>query len=388
MQSRVHVNVSADRIVLMSLKRGIIIAACLAAASALYAQKPADAKDVMVFTDGERLVGRFERSNGGSAVFKSDVIGEITVDWTKVKELTTSQPFAVIPKGVVLKRSAGPSQVPEGNVAFADQKITVTPAAGQPQTVAVADTDHLIDQPTFEKELEHNPGFLHDWMGTVTAGASLVEATQVNKTFTAGINLVRIVPDVDWLRRRNRTTVTFATSYGTQEQPKTPTIKTDLYHAGIERDEYFSASVYGFGQALLDHNYSQGLQLQQSYGGGIGWSVIHRPNESFDLKAGVTYVRQEFYASATNQSLAGSIFEEDFTRRLWRGSQFTQQLILSPSWTNDNAFTAFGNAALTLPAYKRLNVTLGTSDNYLHDPPIGFKKNSYQATMGLTYSLR
>ncbi len=358
------------------------------AASALHAQKPEEKKDVIVFSDGERLVGKFERSNGGSVVFKSDVIGEITVDWSKVKELTTAQTFAVIPKGVVLKKNADTSKVPEGNIAFADQKVTVTPTSGQPQTVAVADTDHLIDKGTFDKELQQSPGFLANWTGTVTAGASLVEGTQVSRTFNGAINLVSIIPDADWLQRRNRTTVTFSTSYGTLEQPTTPTVKTSIDHGAIERDEYFSSAFFGFAEASFDHNYSQGLSLQQTYGGGIGWSVIKRANESLDLKGGATYIRQEFYISASNHSLAGAIAEEDFSRNLWHGSKFTEQLILSPALTNSNVFTALANAALTLPAYKRLNLTLGTTDNYLNDPPPGAKKNSFQATMGLTYSLR
>jgi len=360
----------------------------LLAASALYAQKPAESKDVMVFNTDERVVGKFVRSNGSSVVFKSDALGEITVDWSIIRELTTSQPFAVIPKNVILKHRADAAKIPEGSIAIADQKITVTPSAGQPQTVAVAGTDHLVDKDTFDKEVQHNPGFFHDWTGTVTAGAALVEATQVSRTFNAAINLVRIVPDVDWLRRRNRTIVNFNTSYGTLEQPDTPTVKTSIDHGSLERDEYFSESIYGFGQAAFDHNFSQGLRLQQIYGGGIGWSVIHRANESLDLKAGVTYIRQDFYASKSNESLAGSIFEEDYSRNLWLGTKFIQQLIVSPSWTNSSAFTAFGNAALTLPAYRRLGVTLGTADNYLNNPPAGFRKNSFQATMGLTYSLR
>jgi hypothetical protein len=204
------------------------------------------AQDVMVFTDGERLVGKFLRSNGASAVFRSDAIGEITVDWSKVKELQSTQAFAVIPKNVVLKRNADISNVPEGTIAVADQKITVTPAPGQsnaqpngqPQTIAVADADHVIEKTVFDSEMQHNPNFLSDWGGTVTAGGSLVEATQQTETFTGGINLVRLVPDADWLRRRNRTTVVFSTSYGTLKQPATPTVKTDIYHAGVERDEY------------------------------------------------------------------------------------------------------------------------------------------------------
>src|SRR5580692_984578 len=121
----------------MSRKSGVLVLAGLLTAPALLAQ------DVMVFTDGERLVGKFVRSNGASATFKSDAIGEITVDWSKVKELQSSQAFAVIPKNVQLKRNADTSKIPEGTIAVADQKITVTPAAGQPvQTVAVADADH------------------------------------------------------------------------------------------------------------------------------------------------------------------------------------------------------------------------------------------------------
>lgn len=366
----------------------------LLTASALFAQgapsnKDASAnKDVMVFTDGERIVGKFVRSNGGSAIFKSEALGEITVDWSKVKELQSSQKFAVIPKGVVLKRNADTSKIPEGTIAVADQKITVTPASGTPQTVAVADTDHVLDQAGFENALKHNPGFLSDWAGTVTAGASLVEATQDSQTFNAAINLVRIVPDADWLRRRNRTTANFSTSYGTLRQPNTPLVKTDIYHAGLERDEYFSAAVYGFGQASFDHNFSQGLNLQQTYGGGIGWSAVKRANESLDLKAAVTYVKQSFVGATSNQTLAASTFEEDFSRGLWHGTKFTEQLIAAPAWNNTNALTATANAALTMPVYKRMNFTLGTIDNYLHDPPPGFKKNSFQATMGLSYSLR
>lgn len=366
----------------MFKKRGCLFLAFLTVAPALFAQ------DVMVFTDGERLVGKFLRSNGASAIFKSDAIGEITVDWSKVKELQSSQAFAVIPKNVVLKRNADTSKIPEGTIAVADQKITVTPAAGQPQIVAVADADHLIDKTAFENAMQHNPGFLSDWGGTVTAGASLVEATQESQTFNVAINLVRTVPDTDWLRRRNRTIVNFSTSYGTLRQPNTPLVKTDIYHAGAERDEYFSAAVYGFAQAAFDHNFSQGLDLQQTFGGGIGWSVIKRANESLDLKASVTYVEQSFTHAAATQNLAGSMFEEDFQRGFQRGIKFTEQLIIAPAWNNSNALTATGNAALTMPVYKRMNFTLGTIDNYLHDPPNGFKKNSFQATMGLTYSLR
>src|ERR1700690_4488834 len=104
----------------------VLLLAGLITAPALFAQ------DVIVFADGERLVGKFVQSNGASVTFKSDVLGEVTVDWSKVKEVQSSQAFAVVPKNVELKRNSDLSKIPAGKIAVADQKITVTSAAGTP----------------------------------------------------------------------------------------------------------------------------------------------------------------------------------------------------------------------------------------------------------------
>ncbi len=124
-------------------KSTILLLAGLVAGPTLFAQGVAAAgQDVMVFNDGERLAGRALRSNGASAVFKSDAIGEITVDWSKVKELQSSQTFAVIPKNVVLKRGADTSNIPEGTIAggpsenHRDTRRLARPNA-RTQTVAV-----------------------------------------------------------------------------------------------------------------------------------------------------------------------------------------------------------------------------------------------------------
>lgn len=370
----------------------MLAAGCLAA-HLLSAQTPKPDPDTIELTDGEKLIGQLEQSNGSSVKFKSDVLGELTIDWSKIKELHTARKFAVLPKKIDLRKNADVSNIPQGTIAETDQKITVTPPPGPAQTVAVADADHLIEDTAFLNAVHHNPRFFSDWGGSVTAGASLVEATQQSRTFTGAIDLLRTVPGEDWLRRRNRTLVDFTFSYGTLEQPATPvqaaeSVRSNIYHGDIERDEYLSDTIFVFGQASFDHNFAQGLNLQQTYAGGLGWSLIKRANETLDLKAGITYVRQEFQTASADQDLAGSTFEEDFTRGFRRGIKFTEQLIVAPAWTNSNALTASANATLALPVYKRTNFTLGTIDNYLHDPPPFFKKNSFQMTMGLNYSLR
>jgi len=349
--------------------------------------EPKPEPDVLLFTDGEKLIGHIVRATGDTVTFKSDMAGEITVEWKKIQELRSSQKFAVIPKDVKLQKGETDGKVPHGTIAVKDQKIEVTPSGeNPPQTVAVSDAGYVVDEAAFQKAL-HRPGIFEEWKGAVTAGASLVEATQNSSTFTGAVGLVRAVPAENWLDPRNRTLVDFSASYGKVTQPNTPTLKTAIYHADAERDEYFRPRFYGFGQLAYDHNFSQGLDLQQSYGGGIGWTIVKSANQALDLKASMNYVKEQFQESALNQNLIASTFAERYNRTLPHGILFSEQLAVTPAWNNTNAYSAAGVAGLTLPVYKRLSVAVSTADTFLNNPPPGFKKNSFQFTTGLTYTL-
>jgi uncharacterized protein DUF481 len=245
----------------------------------------------------------------------------------------------------------------------------------------------VVDLASFTKETSGHEGFFRDWKGTATLGASFVEATQNSRTVTDSIALVKAIPDQDWLARRNRTSFDFSSSYGLVSQPNTPTLKTSIYHADAERDEYFSPAIFVFGQGQFDHNYSQGLDLQQTYVGGFGWSVFKKPNEGLDLKGGFSFIRQQFSGATSAKNLAASVFDEKYIRKFFQGTTFTQEFSASPAWTQTKAISAFGGASLALPVYKRFSFTVGAIDNFLNDPPPGFKRNSVQFTTGITYVL-
>jgi hypothetical protein len=376
-----------------SLKNLLLLSYALAAVLLLtsmvpdtYAQTATPDPDVLVFTDGERLVGHLVRSTGDKVTFKSDMAGEVTVEWKKVQELHTTQRFAVIGKNVKL-RHGEENGIPRGTIAIKDQTIEVNSGGGRPpQAVPIADTANVIDEPAFQKAL-HRPGPLEDWKGALSGGASLVEATQNSTTLTGIVALVRAVPTEGWLYPSNRTLVDFSASYGRVTQPGTPTVKTSIFHFNAERDQYFTPRVYGFGQLAYDHNFSQGLDLQQAYEGGLGWTVRKTAADALDVKASLGYVSQRFQKSASNQNLIGSTFAERYNRTLPHGILFTEQLAANPAWNNTRAYSAVGSAGLTLPVYKRLSLAVNSTDTFLNDPPPGFKKNSFQFTTGVTYTL-
>ena len=343
--------------------------------------------DVLILTDGEKLVGHFERSHGSTVTFKSDILGEVNVDWSKIQELHSAGKFAVIGKGVVLGRHADTSSVPQGSVTKSGGTLTVENAGQPAKQIPVADANHVVDLPTFDRVTVHSPGFFDAWNGAITAGASIVEATQQSRNFTGGISLFRAIPTENWLAARDRTLLDFSASSGVITQPGTPEIKTSIYHGDFERDEYFSARAFGFGRADFDHNYSQGLDLQSKFAGGLGYTALKNSSSTLDFKVSFSYIKQQFSAG-TNQNLAGLSLFEGYTHKSKKGVIFQQHVLYTPALNVTKAWSGELGGAMTVPVYKRFAFNTAILDSYLNDPPPAFRKNSFQFTMGLTYSLK
>jgi hypothetical protein len=360
--------------------------------------------DVLIFTNGDQLTGKLVSSAGANVTFHSDMAGDITVPWAKIKEIRTSQKFAVLEKGVQPSRKSPDSLVPQGTVTIADQQVEVHPDSGAaPAPIPVGNVDFLVEDGTYHSKVDHDPGFFHGWHGAATGGATIVQATQDTYTFNAAITLARVVPDVTWLQPRNRTTTNFSASYGKITDPSyidpilgfvpETTVKTSIYHYDFERDEYLSDRLYYLGALAYDHNFSQSLQFQQIYGGGLGYTIIKDPKQTLDLKALIQYERQNFIDAlpGENQNLIGSTFSANYLRHLPKGMLFNQQVAYIPAWNNLHAYSVNELNTFSIPAYKRLSLTLGTLDSYLNNPATALppvKRNSFQFTAGVTYAFK
>lgn len=351
------------------------------AATAFAADTP-KAGDTVTFVNGEQMSGSLIKVADGKVFFHSDMVGDVSFDWSKVKDLKTAKPYAVIAKGAKLQKKGG-QQVPEGTLEVTDNKIAVGSAS-----VPTADAAYVVDQPSFDKQIQQSSGWTQGWLGAVTAGVSLVEATQNSETFTSGIALARKSPSVDWMRTNSRTLIDFTSSYGKVTQPGTPTVKTNIFHADGEQDEYLTDRFYALAHAAFDHNFSQGLDLQQLYGGGIGFTVIKNKLSELDVKGDLHYEKQTFDLSSNNQNLFGSEFAETYMRKLPRNMVFTQGLLFDPAWNVLHAYSAQGMLGLAAPISKKFSLSINILDGYLNNPPPTFKKNSFQFTTGLTYAIK
>jgi hypothetical protein len=356
------------------------------------AAKPAP--DVIVFTNGDQLTGTLERATGDSFVFKSDIVGEVTVSADKIKELHAGGKFVALKKGEKITRK----EKQPGTVTYADNTLTMAATSSSAvEVVPVKDLAYLIDSVTYDKEAISNPGIWYGWHGTLSGGISLVESTQTGQTYNAAVNLVRMIPTVTFLPPRTRSTVNVLETYGKITQPVIPqttppspdtVAKTNIFHADAEHDRYFTSRLYELVDVSFDHNYAQGLNLQQIYGAGIGWTVVQTPVQEFDVKADVHYERQNFQPPTLSTNLVGSSFTELYHRNLPAKMIFTESGTFIPAWNDSSAYSAIFAAGLQLPTYKRFSLNINVLDNYLNQPAIGYKSNSLQFVTGVLYTLK
>ncbi|MCU1223423.1 MAG: hypothetical protein JWQ42_1516 [Edaphobacter sp.] len=365
-----------------------------AVAQAQAAAKPSP--DVVIFRNGDQLTGTLERGEGDSVIFKSDLVGEVTISMDKVKELRSGGSFAVLKKGEKITRT---SRQP-GSLTFTDSSVALSHPGGAVETIPVKDISYVIDGETYNKEVIGNPGIWFGWKGSIVGGATIVQSTQTGQNYTAGINLVRSIPTVPYLPPRTRTTFNLLETYGKLTQPTIPqtnpatpdlVIKTNIFHTDFEHDKYLTQNMYALVGATYDHNSTQGLSLQQIYGAGLGWTVLKNAAQQLDLKADVHYERQNFNQTflppTPNQDLIGSTFAEDYKRTLPGKLLLTESGTYIQSWNNFQAYSAIGAVGLALPVYHRFSLSVNALDNFINNPAFGFKKNSFQFVTGITYTL-
>lgn len=369
--------------------------------------------DELVLVNGDTLHGKFVSEISGKVTFHSDALGDVTIDWDKIKEMHVAESFGVLDQSVKMRGKHHHEQIPTGALDVHNQEVGVhTTNAAAPLVIPAKNALFIMDSAELDKQLHHEPSFFVGWNGAASAGATIVSATENQFTFTGTVGLVRTVPTVSWLDPRNKTSVAFNESYGKITQPAytylpappatnpvlVPAVatKSSITHFAAERDEYFTSRVYALGQVSFDHNFAQQLELQQIYGGGLGWTAMRSPTHELDLTGTMQYEKQRFFAGSgsANQNLIGSTFAANYVLKL-KLLTYTQALAYIPAYNKPSAYSAAETDSVSFPTYKNFGFTIGTIDTYLNDAPFiatatspPTKPNSFQFTTGVNYTIK
>jgi hypothetical protein len=360
--------------------------------------------DTITFTNGDQLTGKLGKVVYGAVSFHSDVLGDLSIPLTKIKTMHTAEAFAAGSKEQRLTKKNVAEQLPTGKIALEGDTLKVLLPEGKVREFPAKDIRFMLDEPAFQRELHNESDFFYGWYGTVTLGATLVKATNSAQTYTGAVALVRAIPTIAGLPAWSKTILNLSGTYGLAKDPlivsghdvfQTASVsKTDILHGDLEYDKFFTPMVFGLVNGSADHNFGNGLQLQQSYGAGIGWGILRSPQNDLAVRAILQYEQQQFYNGITSglgtptTNLVSTAISERWSRTFAHNVKFNEYVTLNPTFNVVRAYSGVAGASFVFPVHKNLNFSVSTTDNYLGDPPEGFQRNTFQFTSGITYTLK
>jgi hypothetical protein len=225
--------------------RAVILSFALLLTVPLFARENTD---VIVMKNGDRMTCEVKGLNAGALSVSLDYVnGTISVEWSKVARLESSQLFVV--------------RTQDGSV-YTGKLTTVDTPANQPVKIQIAETEEktlAIDTSRIVNMGETSEKFWQRFNGDINFGINYSKGNQATQ-YNFGTQ-------AEYLRERWTAQATFNSNLSSNSGSTTSTrnqLGLSSYHL-LPWDNYFYAGLGTFLQSSV-----QGIRLQTTLGGGIG----------------------------------------------------------------------------------------------------------------------
>lgn len=323
--------------------------------------------DQITMNNGDRLSGMIIKSDGASLVLKTAYAGEVTLDWSAIQSMQSTEPLHIVLKS---------GQTLSGPVTSSGGNVQVITSAGAPVRASMSEIASLIEQAAYEKTL--HPGLLQEWNGGATVSFALTRGNSQTKNLALAFTADR--------KTLHDKLALYANSvYATNDAPgAVPSTTANTIQAGVRYDHDITKRVFIFVTADFQTDALQSLNLRSVPGGGLGVHVIKTSATTLDLLAGLNYTREN-YTTFTRNSAAAS-FGEELTHKLHSSTLITQSFGFYPNLSDWGEYRGTFNFGTVTKINKWLGWQNAFGDIYVTNPPVGKKKNDVLLTTGLNFS--
>lgn len=334
--------------------------------------------DRVTLKNGDRLTGTIVKSDMKTLVLKSDLAGEVNIQWEAVTSIVSTQTLHLALKD---------GQTVVGTVTTSDEKFEVsTKDAGIVTTSvdAVAGVRNDDEQKAYDDQIERlrHPHLTDFWSGTLDTGLSLTRGNSDSLTYALSGKAARVTA-------RDKISVYSTAIYTNSTVNGISSTTAHAIRGGIRGDLDVRDKLFVFGFTDFEYDQFQNLDLRNVLGGGLGYHALKSKSTTFDLFAGGSY-DQDFFGpvaatgmSASTRKSGEVVLGETFNTKLDNRTTLTEQFSIYPNVSNTGTyrFQFDTTAATRLKNWLSWQVTY--SDRYLSDPLAGFKKNDLLLSTGV-----
>ncbi len=327
--------------------------------------------DTVTLKNGDHITGTVEKADGKNLVLKTDYAGELTIDWTKVKELVTDKPVYVVTPD---------KKVVSGPVTTQGDDLVIASANAGPVRVPMASVG-VVRSESEEKAYEHiqHPGLLEDWTVGANIGFALARGNSDTTNLSIGFTSVRTT-------LRDKISAYATSIYAQSSVAGVSSVTADDVRGGATYDWNLGKHYFVFGSGDYEYNSPQDLDLRSIYSGGLGWNAIKRDTTTLDVLLGANYTR-EAYSTGLDRNIAAITAGEDFMHKFGKSTVLTEQLLFYPNISDAGQYRFAYEMGITTKISKWFGWQTTASDHYLSDPIPGTKSNDLILTTGLTVAI-
>jgi putative salt-induced outer membrane protein YdiY len=320
--------------------------------------------DEVFFRNGDRLTGKIAHVLEGKLVFKSDVVGEVTIDISKIQTFSTDDPVSV--------------HLKDDNVLL--QKIV----SSEPGRFAIEGTDTVKAQEfelTTISSINPPPKPEPKWTGNISAGFTSTHGNTKTDNISASANLSKRT-------EKDRTQLRADYAKARQQDPDTGEENTteDWWRSKAKYDYFFTKKLYGYLDGRYEKDAIAELDRRVIVGSGGGYQWIESEDMKFSTEAGLASLYEKFDDQTDSNSEISVQAGYNFDKRLMKNVKLINELTYYPSTEQ------FSDYFLTSTAEVRANFTEAMFTNfkvifdYDATPAIGSGATDVKYIWGIGYN--
>jgi len=344
--------------------RTIILSFALLLAMSLPAR---DKTDVLVMKNGDRMTCQVKGLSAGVLYVAFDYIdGTVSVDWSKVSRLESSQLFVV--------------KTQNGSV-YTGTLTTPETAGGRPVKIQVVETrgqGEVLDRSKIVQMVATSESFWQRFSGEVSFGTTYTKGNQTTQ-YTLG-------SDVIYPRQRWSAEASFTSNLSSSAGVDVST--RNSLQLGVRRllpwSNWFYSGVGGFLQSS-----EQGIALQSTVGGGIGRYLKHSDRTRISVLAGMALQNTNYTTQVTapgNQNLGAALIAAEAKVFRFSRTNLDATATLMPALSDPGRLRFGTNVTYYIKIYSRLKWNFSFYGNWDNQPPPGFSGSDYGSSTGISWT--
>ncbi len=323
--------------------------------------------DQVVLKNGDRLSGDILKSDSKALVIKTEFAGEVTIKWSAVDEIHSTQPLHVEIK------NAKPAT---GTVTTAGSNLVITTADNSTVTVpkeAVVDMRSPEQQTAWERS--QHPRLTQGWNGGANVGFALTAGNSETKNLALAFTADRKSVNDQVALYANSVYATNGTTGGVSGTT------ANSIQSGIRYERNINARAFGFVSSDFQTDALQSLDLRSVFGAGFGYHVVKNDSTTLDLLAGANYTRENY--TTLQRNVAALTIGEELTHKLGKSTLMTQKLYVFPALNEAGEYRSTFDFGTVTKISKWLGWQTAFGDIYVTNPPAAKKRNDITLTTGL-----